>query len=306
MSVVKRIPPPPSKSPEKSLSLPDVSTEGKSTETLELNNVTFRVNKRKRIEQGEIDLDEISNKIKNDMQMFFSEVLTKQNEKFDSILNVIKDVQSTSNAVESAVSFLSEENTQLKKKIDQLIVQSHKDKEQIIMLENKLEDFQRMDRKSNIEIRDVPLKGSETKLDILSMVQKLADNIEIKLEQNEVKDIVKIHNNKSKKSTLIVELTNTFKKTEFMKAAKNFNLRYKSNKLAAKHLGINTTPDTPIFISENLTSKAARLYFLARDLKISKKYKYCWTGFGKVFLRYDDKSPIINITSEEQVHALNK
>lgn len=53
----------------------------------------------------------------------------------------------------------------------------------------------------------------------------------------------------------------------------------------------------------NLTIHA-RLFFLARDLAKSKIYKYCWTSFGRVFVRKDDTSKIVCIQSEAQVHRL--
>lgn len=79
----------------------------------------------------------------------------------------------------------------------------------------------------------------------------------------------------------------------------------KSNKLSAKHLGIKEDGDSPIYVSEQLTPKAARLHYLARDLTRSQDYKYCWTSFGKVYVRKDDKTPVIPITSEAQIHNLN-
>ncbi|KAG7313131.1 hypothetical protein JYU34_000220 [Plutella xylostella] len=90
-----------------------------------------------------------------------------------------------------------------------------------------------------------------------------------------------------------------------MKAAKNYNAKNKQNKLCAAHLGLRTDADAPIYISENLTPKASRLYFLARDLKAVKNYKYCWTSYGKVYLRQNDDSPIITLTNEAQIQQLS-
>ncbi|CAK1598136.1 unnamed protein product [Parnassius mnemosyne] len=85
--------------------------------------------------------------------------------------------------------------------------------------------------------------------------------------------------------------------------AKSFNIKHKC-KLCAKHLGFKTQEDTPIFLSEHLTPKGARLHFLARDLAKSKNYKFCWTAYGKVYVRENENSPIIMIRNESQVHQL--
>ncbi|XP_048484603.1 uncharacterized protein LOC105381709 [Plutella xylostella] len=134
-------------------------------------------------------------------------------------------------------------------------MESKKDKEEIVILENKLEDMQKSQRKTSIEIKNVPLKGEETKKDLLEMIVKLSENINLKLVKPEVKDIIKIKKKENTKSTIIVEFTNTFIRTDILKCAKNYNIKNKTNKLSAKHLGLQYNPDVPIYISENLTPK---------------------------------------------------
>lgn len=207
---VARSPPPPSQNAEKSLSVPDVSGVG-----IEETRNTLR-NKRKKMDDDEsiispTNLEIITNKIKEDMKEFFHEMVQKQSVKLNSLLSTVKNIETTSTNVESTVAFLAEENSDLKKKIEELIKQSNQDKEQISILENKIEEYQRMDRKTNIEIRNVPLCGGETKQSILGMITKLAENIEIKLDKKEIKDIIKINKNSKEKSTIIVEFTNTYK-----------------------------------------------------------------------------------------------
>lgn len=78
------------------------------------------------------------------------------------------------------------------------------------------------------------------------------------------------------------------------------------SKLQAKHLGFTTNEDDPVFVSEQLTAKGSRLFFLARDLVKSSKFKFCWTAFGKVFVRKDETSKIILIQSEAQILQLQQ
>lgn len=88
-----------------------------------------------------------------------------------------------------------------------------------------------------------------------------------------------------------------------LKMCKSFNIKNKS-KLRAKHMGFKKEEETPVYISEQLTAKGARLHFLARDLAKSNKYKYCWTAYGKIFVRKDENSAVIQITYEAQVQHL--
>ncbi|KAL4705287.1 hypothetical protein ACJJTC_018973 [Scirpophaga incertulas] len=160
------------------------------------------------------------------------------------------------------------------------------------------------ERKTNLEIKNVPLKGEEKKTDLIAMIKKLTDEIGMQMKTSDIKDIIKTKNKNQQNSTLIVEFTNTFIKNELQKCVKLYNIKYKYNKLSAKHLGIKSDSDTPIFIAENLTPKAARLYYLARDCKAAHNYKHCWTSYGRVYLRADDVSPIITITNESQILGL--
>lgn len=291
------------RTPEKSSSVPDVSALGSSTPP---NYISSRF-KRKRVDEVTIDkVQEMTLNIKNDMTEIINKMVESQNSQINTILTALKEIHHTSSAIQTTITYLSEENTELKAKLEKMEIQSKKDREQIILLENKLEENQRIERKSNIEIRNVPLNGKEKKKDLLQMVLTLAETLEVKLQRSEIKDIIKTKKQKQEGSTIIVELTNTIIKTDILKSSKDYNMKNKSNKLCAKHLGLNTHPDVLIFISENLTPHSSRLYFLARDFKTANNYKYCWTSYGKVYLRCDDDSPIVNITKAEQLQQLLK
>lgn len=100
-----------------------------------------------------------------------------------------------------------------------------------------------------------------------------------------------------------METASTLIKTQTLKLCKSFNTTNK-NRLCAKHLGHRVSTDTPIFVSEQLTAKGARLHFLGRDLVKAGKFKFCWTAYGRVYLRKSENSPIITIKSEAQVQQL--
>lgn len=137
------------------------------------------------------------------------------------------------------------------------------------------------------------------------MMTCLSKNINLDLCPRDIKDIfrTKTHNDREKSPNIIVELGSTLLRTDMLKKTKEFNIKNKS-KLQAKHLGFTTNEDTPVYLSEQLTAKGARLFFLSRDLVRNKKFKYCWNAFGRVFVRKDDASKITCIQNEAQVHQL--
>ncbi|KAI5639023.1 hypothetical protein NE865_08365 [Phthorimaea operculella] len=241
-----------------------------------------------------------------DMISNFTNTHSQENKQISDSLNAI---QQTNLKIEESLTTLKNQNEELFKKIAYLETQSKKDKEYIVLLEEKVEDLQRASRKACIQIKNVPKKKAETKEELTDMVLKLSENLQCDVEKKDIKDIFRIQGKKEEQqtSTIIVELNSTLQKTDFIKKCKIFNRQKQNqNKLQAKHLGLKTKEDTPIFVSEQLTSKAARLYFLARDLTNSKQYGFCWTSFGRVYVRKDERSPVILIKNEAQVQQLRQ
>lgn len=253
--------------------------------------------------------DEISpsqfHDLKQDMTKLMTSFLNEQKKGYEEITNTLKSLQLTTTNIEQNISLLTLQNEEFQKKIVNLEGQVKKDREYIHLLENKVEDLQRSTRKTCIELRNVPRKQSENRSDLINMVTCLSKTVNLELCARDIRDIfrIRVRNDKEKSPPIIVELGSTILKADLLKKTKEFNNKYKC-KLQAKHLGLNSVGDTPVFLAEQLTARASRLFFLSRDLAKSKQYKYCWTSFGKVFVRKDDQSKIINIQSEEQVHQL--
>ncbi|KAL0869440.1 hypothetical protein ABMA27_007674 [Loxostege sticticalis] len=251
--------------------------------------------KRKRCE----DFDDF----RQEMKELFDDWTEKQNKQLQKLFPILNNIQEANKGIEASITFLAEQNTEFKKKIEQMELEIKKKNEYIAIIEDRLEDTLRNSRKTCIEIRNVPVESQETKEGLVGMVDNLAKTLNTNLTKSDIKDIYKSKGPTERKS-IIVELSSTLTKEQILKSAKAYNLRNRSNKLAAKHLGINKFADTPIFVCENLTPKASRLYFLARDLKKTKDYKFCWTSYGRVFLRKDEQSPIIQVHNELQIQKL--
>lgn len=266
------------------------------------NFVNSRNKRRREEEHFSPEFDQLKEEMKEMKELMMSS-FSKQKEEFKEIL--LKEIKLVNANIENSIAFLTSQNEDLKKKIDNLERQSKEDKTHIKLLEERIEDMQKVQRKSSFEIKNVPKKSKEDKAELLEMVAHLARNIGCSMNSSDVKDIYRVRNKKTeaKNSSIVVETNSTLIKTEIMKMAKLFNIKNKS-KLCAKHLGFRTEEETPIFLSEHLTRYASRLHFLARDLAKSKQYKYCWTAYGKIYVRKTEDSPIINITSEAQVQHL--
>lgn len=65
-------------------------------------------------------------------------------------------------------------------------------------------------------------------------------------------------------------------------------------------------PVKPVFISELLTTRAQRLFYLARSFQKQHNYAFCWSSHGIIYLRKDEKSPHMKIASETDIENLRK
>lgn len=256
--------------------------------------------------QGKVDsISQQFTNLREEVRKMLTDFSTTQGNELKKVTLALKEVQQSNHNIEKSVAFLTAQNEEFKKKIGQLEIQIKEDKQLITSLENKIEDMQMGSRKTNFEIKNVPKKNNETREDLIDMVMCLSHSIDCNVTKSDIKDIYRVRAKKSEKTNtpIIVETGSTLLKTDILKMSKSFNIKHKT-KLCVKHLGIKTQEDTPVFLTEHLTVKGSRLHFLARDLAKSKAYRFCWTAYGKVYVRKDERSPVITIRSEEQVHHL--
>ncbi|XP_026749124.2 uncharacterized protein LOC113509897 [Galleria mellonella] len=280
---------------EKSFSEPDIH----------LTPTNFLMTRRKRSREEDIIGMSDLTAFKDEMMKSMAALFANSDAKISQMLSSFKEVQETNQGILESINFLTEQNKQLNAKIDSLELQRRKDSEYITLLENRIEDQQMLSRKQNFELKNVPRKESETREDLVDMVIHLSKTVGCEISRRDITDIYRVRGKKDglKNTPIVVETSSSFVKIDLMKMSKMYNVKNKT-KLMAKHLGFHRNEDVPIYISENLTSKGARLHYLARDLVKSKKYKFCWTAYGKVYIRRDENSPIITLKSEAQCNQL--
>lgn len=242
---------------------------------------------------------------KTEMLNTISALFSAQKTELMTISKELKDIKQTNINIENSVDYLSKQNEELHRKINQMELQSTKDREYIHLLEDRVEDLQRNSRKTCLEIKNVPRKPHENKIDLVNMVVNLSKKIECEITISDIKDIFRVQGKRdgNKNTPIIVETGSTLIKTNILKACKAYNIKNKE-KLRAKALGFTLEDETPIFVSEQLTARGARLYFLARELYKTQQYKFCWTSFGRVYVRKDEISPVVLINNESQITQL--
>lgn len=294
----------------KSLSESNLNELSNETNITPPNFVFGRAKKRKENRSPTIDTEcqasiSESSELREEMKEMFSALLAAQRQEFDKINPTLKQIQKTNAKIECSIEFLSKQNTELQKRIEILEQQKKEDSRYISVLEDKIESMLKSTRKANFEIKNVPKKEKESKEDLINMVTCLSSSVGATLTKSDVVDIYRVKGKKDRETNtpIIVETKSTILKSDLLQKCKLYNSVNKT-KLRAKHLGFTTKEETSVFVSEQLTPKASRLYFLARDLIKSTAFTFCWTAYGNVYVRKNENSPIITITNEAQIKQL--
>lgn len=233
-------------------------------------------------------------------QMF--DALNKKMEVLQLSVNTIKEQNSD---LTLCVETLSQKHDDFLKKISLLEQERKEDKKKIELLEDKIDSLERKNRSSGIEIRNIPKSPSETKEKLCEFAKTLGKTLNVEIDDTQIKDIYRI-NSKDTSNPIILEFTSSLPKDKILKEVKNFNKnKAKGEKLNSNHLGF-TQPQKPIFVSETLSTKAQRIFYLARNFQKQHEFSFCWTSNGIVYLRKNEKSGHVKISSESDLESLRQ
>ncbi|CAH2095924.1 unnamed protein product [Euphydryas editha] len=274
---------------------PDISAETVRVDS-NVSSHTFRLHKRKRAESED---DNILHDFMQEMRHMFQELKKHQEKKVEEVCSAVDSIR-------SSVEFLAQKYDSVIDKLNKLETNRTSDAKYIKSLENRIEILERSARSTCLEIRNIPTAKSETKDDLLNVVSSVGNVLKTPIQSYEVKDVYRIKTKDPLNKTIIVDLSSNILKEKIITSLRKFN-KYNngSNKLSTEHLKISG-PSKQVFISENLTSKMKRLYFLCRDFAKTNGYRYCWLSHGKIFLRKKEGAPFYRIDSEPDLMKLKE
>lgn len=290
----------------------------RSTPLEDIAHVTQREHKRRRVADEELgpcpEPSDLRTMIREELRDMLSALQSQQNSRLDVLERYISEIKSQNDTtlkkhldIEKSIEFVTTKLDDVQLSISKLEDQRKEITSQMTALEEKCETVERLLRKTSIQIRNVPKQKAETKAQLFDMVRKLSTTLEIKIEECEMRDVYRMPSKPDQNnSVIVVEFSSTILKGNIITAAKNHkrnSIRFKTEQLNSSHLGLNGSK-SEIYLSEHLTPRAARLYFLAREFRKSMDYEYSWTTNGLVYLRKTQGEPYILIKNEAQLQHL--
>lgn len=217
----------------------------------------------------------------------------------------IKEVHKTNSEIEKTLEFVCKNYEELKIRVEGLEKRREERDSHIDKLEDKIEELERNARCTSIEIRGIPAKQNETKSELLSIVDNLQNKLKLEVERGFIRNIYRTKGKPDGERPIVMDVTTPMKKYNILKAVKDYNYHHIGDKLNTVAIGLEGKK-SPIFLSDFLTPKAKRIFFLAREVAKSNGYRYCWSTNGRIFLRKAEGSLPISITSEVQLEDLKQ
>lgn len=255
--------------------------------------------------------DDVQKLFMSEMKQIFQSHTSKCEERsnkthsaLDTLQNMMNELLKQNSEIKESIAFISKQYDDMKNKVDILESEKKADRLYIQQLEDRVDSLERTLNTKKIEIRNIPLSPTVKEEDLCKIVQNATNVIGAHIEKSEIREVY-CTNKKDKASRIIVELTSASTKDHIIKKARYFNSTNKQNKLNSTHLNMDG-PATPIYVSEYLPPQTQHLYYLARKFAKEQNYMYCWTSFGKIFLKKNDKVKASIIKRETDLENIIK
>ncbi|XP_028174862.1 uncharacterized protein LOC114363367 [Ostrinia furnacalis] len=283
-----------SPSNECSGSAPDLSTVSSER------NITLRQEqKRKRGDMIEEDMKAFM----ADMRKMQASAAEELNSKFTKLQSTVDEIKQQNNDIAKSMEFISQKYDELSIRLESCEKERVKQLTYIKTLETRIEQIERNARNSSIEIRNVPKSVSENKEDLLNIVKSIGSSVNMELKNLDIKDTFRYKSKTSTTMPIVVEFATVPTKVSLLNAVKKFRQDTKTN-LTTAHAHIDG-PKKPIYISDHLTMQSKKVFASARKFATENSYKFCWTNHGYIYLRKEEGSKAVLITSEEDLNKLH-
>lgn len=224
--------------------------------------------------------DTMTNKMIKCIEKKFNELTNQLMKTFNE---QIKDLKKS---VEFCCEKLDEYEEKNKNK-EILIKQLQAENKEIKLHINKMEQNE---KQNNIEIQGVPFKENEN---ITNIFNNIIETLKCDKESIKVANIFRNKNKNpmTKNPPIVVSLQNKGSKDVILAHKKKYGILFAKN--------INYEENNTIYINEQLTQFNKHLLYLAKSSRLG--YKFIWAKNGKIFMRKNETSPIIQIRTSEDI-----
>lgn len=172
-------------------------------------------------------------------------------------------------------------------------------------LSKRLNLIEQNSRSANVELQCVPENKSEN---LITTVLQLAKVINCDIQDSDILHctrIAKKNTQSSRPRSVLIKLSSPRQRDNFLAATIKFNRSNSQDKLNTSHLGIAAEKPQPIYVSEHLSSENKAIHAATRIRCKELSYKFVWTRNGKIFVKKNETSQSIVISSIDKIKSLS-
>lgn len=239
------------------------------------------------------DLKNMFANLKKDQDLKFK----KLNEAIDGMKTHNEEILRSNKKMEQVLEQTSKLYEDLRNTVAKISAEHDEAIQKIASLEEQLEQVQRSQLITSLEISNLPKEDNES---LYHVLDKIHSSLGLNTKKDDIVDIHRV--NSIKKKPVIVQYRSTRSRNDVIKAIRKYNKSHQ-RRYCANDVNIDWKDDQ-LYFSESLTANARKLHFLARNLQRGQGYAFCWISSGRVFIRKSEGSPAILIKSADQVENL--
>lgn len=235
------------------------------------------------------DLEEI---LERKLNQFFQDNLTHLQKALDFLSNEYDDLKKQAGKQQAEIKKLQLENASLKGQVGNL-------QKSVSDQQKWLNDLEQYGRRECLEFRGIPHTSTE---DTCDLVVNVASLIGVDITRS---DISTSHRIGSKTNTskfppsIIAKFVCRDVRDEI------YHARGRLRNFTTKDLNLGRHAESNIYISESLTERNKALFKSSLKLRKELNYRFIWTKYGKIFLRKDEHSAPVAISSEIDLARLS-
>jgi hypothetical protein len=240
------------------------------------------------VQEGKLSLEDIMKKILEigEHQKSIEQSVNRSNEllseKIDENTKYLKEQKVSLDQCLKIIDELATENKILKRKVNEM--------------EKRMDEMEQYSRLNALEIHGVPQQPNE---DVVEVVKAVGRALDMEVNDAMIDACHRLGNKPGPNNAppgIIVKFVRRLDKEEFLRKR-----RVKSN-LSTRHM--NMSMDRTVYVNEALTPARRRLLAAARQVRKDKNFRHLWVRGGKIFLRKEDGSTVIQVTCQADLDKI--
>ena len=220
----------------------------------------------------------------------------------------VKTLKQKQEIMDNSLKFLNNDVEELQVKVKELTAENAHLKESFASLTTKtdtntqkISNAEDYSRRMNLEITDIPVEVNE---DCAAIAREVFDMVGVSVPEKEISVAhrVKVNSASDKIPSIIIKFRDLFFRNKVLNSRS-------SNRIRIADMGFSLPTDSKhqyAYINEHLTPEKKHLLYLAKKLKMEKKWSYIGVNDGKIYARKADGTDKIEIHQEKDLAIFHK